>query len=372
MKLSISRSELLRALAHTQSVVERRNTVPILANVKLKAVEGALTLTATDMDLEITETVAAQVSAPGATTVPALMLHDIVRKLADDAAVSLSVEGGGTKMVVTSGRSRFNLACLPVGDFPELGAGDLDISFQVPASSLRALIDKTRFAVSADETRYYLQGIYMHAVAKDGINLLRAAATDGHRLARFQMPLPEGAGGMQGIILPKKCVAELRKLLDEAADAIRISLSANKIRVTLDHIVLTSKLIDGTFPDYEKVIPVGNDQLIEVEPKAFKAALDRVAIIASEKTRAIKATIAGKTLTLSAQSPEAGSASEELEIRNDGVQLEVGFNARYLMDIVEQIDGAACRLSMAGAGGPTIVQDAGDESALYVIMPLRV
>lgn len=371
MKLSISRSDLMRALSHIQSVVERRNTIPILANVKLQAAEGTLTLSATDMDLEVNETVAATVQVIGATTAPAHTLHDIVRKLPDGATVEIAVEGAGAMMSIRAGRSNFKLSCLPVADFPELGTGDLDVTFNVPASALRDLIDKTRFAMSADETRYYLNGIYIHA-ASANVPVLRAVATDGHRLARFQMPLPEGADKMPGVIVPRKTVAEIRKLLDEAADAVRISLSENKIRFSLDHIVLTSKLIDGTFPDYEKVIPNDNNKVIEVDAKVFSGAIDRVSTISSEKTRAVKIAINGKTMTLSAQSPEAGSASEEIEVNNDEVALEIGFNSRYLMDITSQIDSAGCRISLADSGGPTILQDAGDESALYVLMPLRV
>ncbi len=371
MKLSISRSDLMRALSHIQSVVERRNTIPILANVKLQAADGTLTLSATDMDLEVNETVAATVQTVGATTAPAHTLHDIVRKLPDGATVEISVEGSGAMMSIRAGRSNFKLSCLPVADFPELGTGDLDVTFSVPASALRDLIDKTRFAMSADETRYYLNGIYVHATS-NGVPVLRAVATDGHRLARFQMPLPEGADKMPGVIVPRKTVAEIRKLLDEAADAVRISLSENKIRFSLDHIVLTSKLIDGTFPDYEKVIPNDNNKVIEVDAKVFSGAIDRVSTISSEKTRAVKIAINGKTMTLSAQSPEAGSASEEIEVNNDEVALEIGFNSRYLMDITSQIDSAGCRISLADSGGPTILQDAGDESALYVLMPLRV
>lgn len=372
MKLTISRADLMRALSHVQSVVERRNTIPILANVRLQAKEGALTLSATDMDLEINEAVPATVQVVGATTAPAHTLHDIVRKLPDGGNVEMNLEGSGAMMTVKSGRSTFKLSCLPVADFPELGRGDMEVNFSVPAASMRDLIDKTRFAMSTDETRYYLNGIYVHAASHNGVAVMRAVATDGHRLARFQMPLPEGAEKMPGVIIPRKTVGELRKLLEEAADKVRVSLSENKIRFAVDHIEMTSKLIDGTFPDYEKVIPNDNNQIIEVDPKVFSGAIDRVSTISSEKTRAVKITINGKGMTLSAQSPDAGSATEEIEINNDQVALEIGFNSRYLLDITQQIDSDGCRMSLADGTGPTIIQDASDESALYVLMPLRV
>ncbi|MCI5059781.1 MAG: DNA polymerase III subunit beta [Alphaproteobacteria bacterium] len=371
MKFTIDRASLLRSLGHVQSAVEKRNTIPILSNVLLKAENAVLSLSTTDMDMEINESVAATIAEPGATTAPAATLFDIVKKLPDDSEVELTLDASGNQMSVKAGRSNFKLSCLPVADFPELGQGDMPTSFSLPANDLRALIDRTRFAMSTEETRYYLNGIYLHAAENDGVKVLRAVATDGHRLARFEMPLPEGAENMPGVILPRKMVAELRKLVDEAGDAIKIDLSESKVRFTFDHIIVTSKLIDGTFPDYQRVIPQGNDKVIEVNPKAFSSAIDRVSIISDGKSRAVKMTLNGKTMTLSANSPEAGSATEDLEI-NGNDNMEIGFNARYLMDITSQIEGDGCRLTLADPSSPTIIQDAGDASSLYVLMPLRV
>lgn len=372
MKLTIDRADLMRALSHIQSVVERRNTIPILSNVRMDAKDGMLTLTATDMDLEMNESVAAGVSAEGSTTAPAHTLHDIVRKLADDAKVELTLEPGGSMMTVTSGRSRFKLSCLPVSDFPELGTGEMAVTFKIPAKDLRELFDRTRFAMSNDETRYYLNGIYLHATENNGIPVLRAVATDGHRLAQFEMPLPDGASAMPGVIIPRKTVTEIRKLVEEAADVITLKLSENKMQFEFDHIRMTSKLIDGTFPDYQKVIPQGNDKIVEVNPKLFTSAIDRVSTISSEKTRAVKLAIDGTTMTLSAQSADSGSATEDIEISNDNAALEIGFNSRYLLDITAQMGSDRCRITLADAGGPTILQDSEDTSSLYVLMPLRV
>ncbi len=371
MKITIDRAALMRALNHVQSAVERRTTIPILSNVLLRAEDGELSLSTTDMDLEINENVAANVERSGATTAPASTLFDIVKKLPDDASVTLDLDQSGNQMTVKAGRSNFRLACLPVADFPELSQGTLATSFALPANELRNLIDRTKFAMSTEETRYYLNGIYLHAADKDGLNLLRAVATDGHRLALFEMPLPEGAAGMPGIIIPRKTVGELRKLVEEAGDSIKISLSESKIRFDFDHIILTSKLIDGTFPDYQRVIPKGNDKIVEVNPKAFSQAIDRVSTISDGKSRAVKITLNGKTMTLSANSPESGSATEDLEV-NGNDNMEIGFNARYLLDITQQIEGDGCRLTLADAASPTIIQDASDASALYVLMPLRV
>lgn len=371
MKLSIDRAALLRSLSHVQSAVERRNTIPILSNVLIKADDGVLSLATTDMDLEINEAVAAKVSKPGSTTTPASTLFDIVKKLPEDSEVQMELDASGNQMNVKAGRSNFRLACLPVADFPEIGQGELPTSFSIPANDLRALIDRTKFAMSTEETRYYLNGIYIHAAENEGVKVLRAVATDGHRLARFEMPLPEGAQDMPGVIIPRKAVAELRKLVDEAGDSIQIGLSENKMRFNFDHIVLTTKLIDGTFPDYERVIPKGNDKIVEVSPKIFTSAIDRVSTISDGKSRAVKIALNGKTMTLSANSPEAGSATEDIEI-NGNDNMEIGFNAKYLLDITSQIEGDGCRLTLADAASPTIIQDTSDASALYVLMPLRV
>ncbi|PZQ46631.1 MAG: DNA polymerase III subunit beta [Micavibrio aeruginosavorus] len=371
MKITIDRAALMRALNHVQSAVERRTTIPILSNVLMKAEDGILSLSTTDMDLEINEAVAANVDKAGSTTAPAATLFDIVKKLPDDSSVVLELDSSGNQMTVKAGRSNFRLACLPVADFPEIGTGKLPATFSIPANELRNLIDRTKFAMSTEETRYYLNGIYLHAADNDGVDVLRAVATDGHRLARFEMPLPEGANGMPGIIIPRKTVAELRKLVEEAGDSIEVSLSETKIRFSFDHIVLTSKLIDGTFPDYQRVIPKGNDKIVEVNPKAFSRAIDRVSTISDGKSRAVKISLNGKTMTLSANSPEAGSATEDLEI-NGNDNMEIGFNARYLLDITQQIEGDGCVLTLADSASPTIIQEAGDASALYVLMPLRV
>ncbi len=372
MKLSIDRAALLRSLNHVHSVVERRNTIPILANVLLAAEDGVLTLKTTDMDLEINKSVAADVATSGSTTAPAQTLHDIVRKLSDGSTVQLEVDAAGNVMTVQAGSAKFKLSCLPVADFPQIGADDLETNFSLPAADLRTLIDRTKFAMSTEETRYYLNGIYIHATEHEGVEVLRAVATDGHRLARFDMPLPEGAKTMPSIIIPRKAVGELRKLIEEAADDIRISLSENKIRFSFDHIVLTTKLIDGTFPDYQRVIPANNDKIVDVDAQLLSRAIDRVSTISDGKSRAIKVTLKGKTVTLSANSPESGSATEDIEVKSDAPDMEIGFNARYLLDITQLIDSSGCRIILADSASPTIIQDASDSSALFVLMPLRV
>ena len=371
MKITIERSELIKSLGHVQSVVERRNTIPILSNVKIEAAEGRLTLNATDMDLDMVDSVGANVETAGSITVSAHTLYDIVRKLPEGSQVELNASSDG-QMQLSAGRSRFTLSCLPTDEFPVLSGGELPHNFNVTAAELRSLIDRTKFAISTEETRYYLNGIYLHKADRDGVDVLRAVATDGHRLASVEAPLPAGSENMPGVIVPRKTVTELRKLIDESGDEVAISMSENKIRFSFDNAVLTSKLIDGTFPDYQRVIPSGNDKDMEVNCKLFSDAVDRVSAISSEKSRAIKLVLTSGLLALSASSPEHGSAEEEIEVTYEGDSVEIGFNSAYLLDITRQIEGDTALVSLADGNSPTILREMDDASALYVIMPMRV
>lgn len=372
MKLTIERAALLRSLNHVQSVVERRNTIPILSNVHFNVHEKRLAMTATDMDLAIIETVDAAPDSGGSTTAPAHTLYDIVRKLPEGAQIGLDASGEEGRLILTSGRSRFTLQTLPTADFPQMSDGDLPAVFKLPADELRMLIDRTRFAISTEETRYYLNGLYVHKAEANGIPVLRVVATDGHRLARVEMPLPNGASDMPGIIVPRKAINELRKLIDETEDDVEIALSDTKIRFSFENVVLSSKLIDGTFPDYDRVIPDGNDKTLEVNCEDFAAAVDRVATISTDKSRAIKLSVDASTIVLSASSPESGTASEEIEVDYSQGPIEIGFNARYLLDIAQQIEGNMAQFVMADSASPTIVRDTDDPTSLYVLMPMRV
>lgn len=372
MKATIERATLLKCLSHVQSVVERRNTIPILSNVLIEAAgDGTVRIMATDLDLQVVESLGAvSVESPGAITVSAHLLFDIARKLPDGSQVSL--ETADNRMTVKAGRSRFSLPTLPRDDFPVIVEGDLPTSFELPATTLAQLIDRTRFAISTEETRYYLNGIFLHVTDED----LRAAATDGHRLARYTISRPDGAEGMPDVIVPRKCVAELRKLLEEALDTnVQIDLSASKIRFTLggeNGVVLTSKLIDGTFPDYSRVIPTGNDKLLKLDPKSFWQGVDRVATIATEKTRAVKMALENDRVTLSVTSPDNGTAAEEVPASYAAQGFEIGFNANYLKDILGQIEGDTVELHLADAGAPTLIRQDDKSPALYVLMPMRV
>jgi DNA polymerase-3 subunit beta len=372
MKVTVERSQLLRALGHVHRVVEKRNTIPILSNVLIGADVGGMRLKATDLDIEVVETLPADVGQEGATTAPAHVIYDIVRKLPEGAQLSLETTGESGQMVLRSGRSRFNLQTLPETDFPDITAGEMPHRFTLPAGELKRLIDKTQFAVSTEETRYYLNGIYFHTLEADGRALLRAVATDGHRLARVEMPAPAGAAGMPGVIVPRKAVAEIQKLLEGGDETAEVELSATKIRVTVGQVVLTSKLIDGTFPDYGRVIPSGNDKRLVVDKASFAMSVDRVSTISSERGRAVKLSMADGRMTLAVTNPDSGSATEEIDVDYDASPLDIGFNARYLLDITQQLDSDTALFKLADPGSPTVVQDREGASALYVLMPMRV
>ena len=371
MKVTLERSALLKSLGHVHRVVERRNTIPILSNVLLNASGEGLQLKATDLDLEVTEIIPADVGQKGATTLPAHTLYEIVRKLPDGAQVSLEAGDNG-QLQLRSGRSRFNLQSLPEGDFPDLAAGELTHAFKIGAPELKRLIDKTQFAISNEETRYYLNGVFMHVAEVDGQAFLRAVATDGHRLARLESPAPSGAVGMPGIIIPRKAVAEVQKLIEDPETEVGVELSSTKIRFTIGPVVLTTKLIDGSFPDYARVIPTQNDKFLTVERKEFGEAVDRVSTISSERGRAVKLAVSEGKLVLSVTNPDSGSAVEELEVDYDGSALEIGFNARYLLDIAGQLDSDTALFKLNDSGSPTIIMDRDGASALYVLMPMRV
>jgi DNA polymerase-3 subunit beta len=372
VKLTIERAPLLKALNHLQSVVERRLTIPILGNVLMKADGGTLSLSTTDMDIELVEILSAQVADPGTITAPVRTLFDIARKLREGAQIELSVEKGALSLYC--GRSHFSMPILPHQDYPIMSAGEQPNNFKMPAADLRRLIDCTRFAISTEETRYYLNGIYLHATEDaahgEGFHL-RAVATNGHQLARVDVALPEGAAGMPGVIVPRKTVIELRKLIDGDGD-VEVAVGERKIRFSVAAASLTSKLIDGTFPEYGRVIPTGNDKVLEIIRADFTAAIDRVSTISTDRTRAVKMALGEGALTVEASSPENGNAVEDLDARYSAEPFTVGFNSRYLLDIAGQIEGDGLQFAFADAGAPALIRDAADASALYVIMPMRV
>jgi DNA polymerase-3 subunit beta len=372
MKISLERGILLRAVSQAQSVVERRNTIPILANVLIEAEGDSVSFRATDLDIEVVDRATAMVEQAGATTVSAVLLHEIVRKLPDGALVQLSEDGANGRLVVRAGRSNFSLATLPKEDFPVMASSEYTSNFSAPAAALRRLFDKSKFAISTEETRYYLNGVYMHVSQGDTGPVLRCVATDGHRLARVDAPLPDGAAGMPGVIVPRKTVNELRKLLEDDDAQIAVSVSETKLRFATPEITLTSKVIDGTFPDYSRVIPSGNSRRLEVDANDFAKAVDRVATVSSERSRAVKLLMEDDRLVLSVNAPDAGAADEELAVAYSDERLEIGFNAKYLLEIASQVDRENAVFLFNSSGDPTLMREGNDTSAIYVVMPMRV
>jgi DNA polymerase III subunit beta len=372
MKFSIERGTLLKAVGQAQSVVERRNTIPILANVLIEADANSVSFRATDLDIEVVDKAVAQVERPGATTVSAVTLHEIVRKLPDGALVDLTDDGISGRLTVQAGRSNFSLATLPKEDFPVMASSEYTANFSAPAPVLRRLFDKSKFAISTEETRYYLNGVYMHVATGEDGQVLRCVATDGHRLARIDAPLPEGADTMPGVIVPRKTVGELRKLLDDDGIQIAVSVSETKVRFATPEITLTSKVIDGTFPDYSRVIPTGNTRQLEVDAAEFAKAVDRVATVSSERSRAVKLALDEDRLILSVNAPDAGAAEEELAVAYNDERLEIGFNAKYLLEIASQVDRENAVFLFNSSGDPTLMREGNDTSAVYVVMPMRV
>ncbi|NNE54210.1 MAG: DNA polymerase III subunit beta [Sulfitobacter sp.] len=372
MKFSIERAALLKAVNQAQSVVERRNTIPILANVLIEAEGSEVSFRATDLDIEVVDKVAAQVERAGATTVSATLLHEIVRKLPDGALINLTADTAAGRLTVEAGRSNFSLATLPREDFPVMASSEYASNFSAKAPVLRRLFDKSKFAISTEETRYYLNGVYMHVADADGGKVLRCVATDGHRLARIDADLPAGAEEMPGVIVPRKTVGELRKLLDDDEMVIAVSVSETKVRFATPEITLTSKVIDGTFPDYTRVIPQGNTRKMEVDASDFAQAVDRVATVSSERSRAVKLQLDEDRLILSVNAPDSGAAEEELVVAYADDRLEIGFNAKYLLEIASQVDRENAVFLFNSSGDPTLMREGNDQSAVYVVMPMRV
>ena len=374
MKFTIDRSALLTALQHVHSVVERRNTIPILSNVLIEAKEDGVYLTATDMDIAVIEKInleKSEVMQLGTITTSAQMLYDIVRKLPENVKVELLSEKND-RLGIKASSSSFALNCLPAEDFPSISQEEFKFTFSLGTNDLIRLIDKTSFAMSLEETRYYLNGIYLHAVKDAEGEKLRTVSTDGHRLSRVDMNIPEGANEIPGVIVPRKTIMEIRKLLEDHSDTINLSLSDNKIKLSFSNVILTSKLLDGTFPDYSRVIPEQNDKTVTISNQLLSEAVDRVSTVSTDKTRAIKVNISKGNLIISATNPDKGSASEILDVIYDGEEVEIGFNSKYVLDVARQIKGNEIIIKLSDSVSPTLVYDKDDKGVLFVLMPMRV
>ena len=368
MKFTIDKTSLIKPLSHIQSIVERRNTIPILSNVVINVGTETLSLSATDMDIDILENITCSIIEEGNATITAHIFYEIVKKLPDGSQITL--EKDKDNVVLKSNNSKFTLPILPIEDYPDISGGELNDIFTIDAGDLRRLIDRTKFAISMEETRYYLNGIFFHRQE----NYLIAVATDGHRLAKASISLPSGAENLKGMIIPRKAINEVRKLIDECPSEteIIISYSDSRVKFNAGQTQITSKLIDGNFPDYAKVIPSENKNVLKVESLLFSNSIDRVSSIFSDKSRSVKLMISKNILKLDANSPDTGSASEEIQVDYSGGELIIGFNARYLLDITSQIGSGEMTILFDDSGAPALINSKNDEQACFVIMPMRI
>jgi len=376
MHLNIQKSILFKALNHIQGVVEKRNTIPILSNVLLTATNQKLSLTATDLDIEIVEIVEAEILKEGAITVPAHTLYEIVRKLPDTTHINLEHDETNDRINVIAHKSNFTLPCLPRDDFPLMTTTDDGTDFTMSTADLRLILDKNKISIAQEDTRYYLGGIYFHHVPEtenaSGVGQICGVATDGHRLSKVALIAPQNTTDMPDVIIPRKTVHELIKLLDDVQSDVEINVTETKIRFFSNTIQLTSKLIDGNFPKYQAVIPKDNNILIKINTKEFINAIDRVATVSMDKVKIVKFQITAGKIILNVESPELGSAIEEIDVDYDGDTLNLGFNARYMLDILAQIDTAHCFLKLGKSDTPLMITDDDSDMALFILMPMRV
>ncbi len=375
MEIKANSSDLLKALNHIHGIVEVRHTLPILSNIVLSAENNELTLSSTNLDIFCSDKIDAEIVNSGEISVPAITFFEIVKRLPSGSDVILSMGDEDTELILKCGRSKFNLSTLKTEDFPILSDKDLSTNFVISSDELSRMIDKTKFAISNEETRYYLNGIFFHKAESNSIKFLRAVATDGHRLAQYDIPLPQGAEEITGIIIPKKTVFELRKVLDDADGDVSVSLNENKIKFSFNNLKIISKVIDGTFPDYTKVIPQNNDKKFKTNNSELKNAIDRVSAVAineETKSKAIKLTIENNKLNLSVESQSKGSAKEEIDISYTNEKVDIGFNSRYLLDICNEVDGDEIDVNLLDSISPAIIIDKTDENLFFVLMPMRI
>jgi len=367
MQFEVAKQVLLKAIANVNGAVEKKNTIPVLQNIKIEAKDDKVVLLATDMDILVTSSFESDMKNSGSTTVPAQMFFDIVRKIPDGSSVMIS-QDSPTIMQIKSGKSKYSLPCIDASEFPNLSEGELSAEIEVEAEKFAKMIDKTRFAISNDETRYYLNGLFLQALQKDSGFELRTIATDGHRLALSF--LVSDLKAPFGVILPKKSVAEIRRIID-GSKKVKIAVSRVKIKITTDQATIVSKLIDGEFPDYDKVLPKNNTQIAVINRRNFFDCVDRVSTVATDKHRSVKLIIENGKMSLQVNTNDGSFAYEELDVNYSGERIETGFNSRYLLDIIGQIDKEELLMRFKDGASPALIE-AKDMSSVFVIMPVRI
>jgi len=371
MKFKISRSIFFKTLSHLQGIVDKKNTLPILANILIEARDNQLILTSTDMDISIIEKISCNVLENGDTTINSQILYDIVRKIDDSSEIEI-ISNNGKLLTLRSEGSRFSLACLPKEDYPIIEMDKSGVNIVLNSKILFKLIDKTKFAISNEETRYFLNGLYFNVSNEDDKNTVTLVGTDGHRLAKFSHDIDGHIDQVSGVIIPKKTIYELSKLLSEVEIDIDISISSNKIIFTIGDIVFISKLIDGSFPDYKRVIPNDNNNILKIDRDKLLSAVDRVSTIANEKSPVIKFKLLQNILNLNTVNNESSTATEDLKISYDGDEIEIGFNSKYIMDIVNNLEDNEISINLKDNTSPVIAKENSNTNLVYVLMPMRV
>ena len=371
MKISVEKNHIFKSLSHVQSIVEKKNTIPVLSNILIEAKDNSLILSATDMDISITEAINCSVIEKGSATVPAHTLYDIVRKIPDGNEIEF-ISNDGKTFSIRSGKSRFSLSCLPKEDFPIIEIDDLKSELSIESQELLRLIEKTRFAISNEETRYFLNGIYFHKTKDSQNELLSMVATDGHRLAKVEFNSTDKVSEIPGVIIPRKTIYELCKLLSDYNGSVRINIDPNKIIFYVDKSVLISKLIDGSFPDYQKVIPEDNDNILTGNRNTFCTAVDRVSTITNEKSPAIKFKLLKNIMNMTSIDSESGQATEDIVTEYSGNEMEIGFNSKYILEMISNLDDENVIFSFKDSSSPVIAKEQSSPNLIYVLMPMRV
>ncbi|MBS0236320.1 MAG: DNA polymerase III subunit beta [Proteobacteria bacterium] len=375
MKVVVERGELIKALNRVQSVVEKRNAVPILANIKLETGVNALKITATDMDVCVIDFAPAQIDIPGSTTVPVSLLYEIARRLPDSAMIEMAMneDSGRSQLHITVGSSNFTLPCLPVTDFPNFETTPCEHKFAINSALLKALINRTKHAIALEEGRYYLGGAYMHVVQSDGGNMLRFVATDGHRLAMAEGAAPEGSDQCPGVIIPRKAMNELSRLLESSVGQVEVLVSRNRITFIIGNTTFISRLVDAKFPDYNRVIPSNNNLMLEVPAKDLARAIDLVVSVSSDKTKAVRLQLDQAEIVLSASSDINGNATgiQRVSAIYDAHPMSISFNSRYVLDSLAALEGETVRIMLPEGVGAIMAQDPEDRSSIQILMPMQ-
>ena len=371
MKFFIEKKTIFKSLSHLQSIVDKRNSLPILSNILIEAKNNELILSSTDMDISIKENINCEVIEEGATTINAQLIYDIIKKLHDNSKIEI-ISNDGKILTLRSGVSKFSLACLPKEEFPLIESKIKGHRLVTKADNIFNLIDKTKFAISNEETRYFLNGLYFSINNENNKSMLTFVGTDGHRLAKFSITNSSKSEDVNGVIIPKKTINELYKLLSEFSDDVEIEISSNKIIFNLGKLIFISKLIDGTFPDYKRVIPKNNNQILYVNRSNLLSAVDRVSTIVNEKSPVIKFKLFKNLINLSTFNNDNSSATEDIEAKYEGKEIEIGFNAKYIMDMLDNLKENEIQISFMDNASPIVAQEKANLDLIYVLMPMRV